>query len=188
MTNIFKKLRARESLFAHYASPSEFRQLFAESRDELLCLARFLTGQEQLAEACIVDACALSLGENPVFEEWLESWARRATIRCALEMQRAQIAGLRPAYEKHRCPHGKHAPLDLDLVEKLCQEPGMVRQLDALCRFALVLRGIDNYPLQECGTMLGVSIAAVEAAYCAALQHIQALADNVRLGEGSANA
>ena len=45
--------------------------VFSQHREELEWLANFLTGDEKIAAACLVDACALAESENPGFHEWL---------------------------------------------------------------------------------------------------------------------
>ena len=49
--------------------------VFSQNREELEWLANFLTGDEKIAEACVVDACALAELENPGLQEWPSKWA-----------------------------------------------------------------------------------------------------------------
>ena len=44
--------------------------VFSQNREELEWLANFLTGDEKIAEACVVDACAQAESENPSLQEW----------------------------------------------------------------------------------------------------------------------
>src|SRR5208283_1366149 len=46
-------------------------RVFSQHREELEWLANFLTGDETIAAACLVDACALAESENPGFQEWI---------------------------------------------------------------------------------------------------------------------
>ena len=45
-------------------------RVFSQHR-ESEWLANFLTSDETIAAACLVDACALAESENPGFDEWL---------------------------------------------------------------------------------------------------------------------
>jgi DNA-directed RNA polymerase specialized sigma24 family protein len=147
---------------------------FSDYREELAWLALFLTGDNEVAEACIVDACAVATTHNGVFLEWLGRWARRATIQSALEIRRSRIAQLASAYERHPCPHHQHAALPADAVSLLMEHYALLRcRLDVLSRFALILRGIEGFSPLDCALTLGISKTAVETAYCTALQSLE---------------
>jgi hypothetical protein len=56
-------------------------RVFSQHREELEWLANFLTGDETIAAACLVDACALAESENRVFRNGSRSapvWLRSA--------------------------------------------------------------------------------------------------------------
>jgi DNA-directed RNA polymerase specialized sigma24 family protein len=153
------------------ASKEDVRRAFVDHREELEWLARFLIPDPDVAAACVVDACAIATAHNDVFEYWLDTWVRRATIRSAVDMQQARLKQLAAAYEHNPCPHGNHAwlsPEQLLLVYVRSDE--LATRLDLLCRTALVVRGIEKYSLVECALILGMTRTAVEAAYCAALE------------------
>ncbi len=157
-----------------HATTEDVCTTFTKHREELTWLAGFLTGDEQLAAACVVDACALAAASNNVFVDWLGCWARRATIRSAIEMQRLRIAQLAPAYKQRPCTHGWHPALpDEDLKFVVACSDGLCRQLDVLCRFALVMRGIEKYSALDAALMLGVTKSSLEAAYCEALHSLE---------------
>jgi hypothetical protein len=116
--------------------------VFSEYHGELEWLASFLSGDEQIGAACVIDACALAESENPGFQGWLLEWARLATIRSTVQIQQRRIAQLSPAYVHHGCTHGGHPALSADSVERLVEESRwIIRRLDVLCRFALVICG-----------------------------------------------
>jgi hypothetical protein len=77
-------------------------RVFRQHREELEWLANFLTGDETIAAACLVDACALAESENPRLNKWLLEWARLATIRSAVQVQQKRIAQLSSAYLQRR--------------------------------------------------------------------------------------
>jgi len=78
-----------------YATVEDVRKIFADCHDALHWLAVFLIG-DNLAPACVIDACNIAKRQGPVFHEWLAHWAARATLRCALQMQRTTSPSLLP--------------------------------------------------------------------------------------------
>ena len=48
-------------------------------------------------------------------------------------------------------------------------------QLDVLCRFVLILCGVEKSSSGEAALLLGISKNAVEAAYCAALESLEVI-------------
>jgi hypothetical protein len=155
------------------ATADEIRSAFTEHREELAWLAGFLTADEMVAAACIIDARKLAQNKGKVVLEWPWTSARDATIRSALDVQQVRIGQLSSAYDRRACSHEQHAslPLDIDTLEFLVRESDQIRlRLDSICRFVLVLCGIENRPSRRVAPLLGISEHAVEAAYCAALQ------------------
>jgi hypothetical protein len=144
---------------------------FGEHRQELTWLAEFLTGDTLMASACLIDAGTLIAGENDEHQEWLWPWPREATIRSALDVQRARIAQLSSLYDCCDCVYGEHAGLPLEMLEFLIRESDVIRaRLDTICRFVLILCGIGNRRSREVALLLGISEHAVEAAYRTSLQ------------------
>ena len=156
------------------ATADEVRAAFTEHREELAWLAGFLTGDEMVATACVIDASTLTEGENGKDQEWLWPWPREATICSALDVQRVRIAQLSSVYDRCcDCVYGEHAALPLEMLEFLIRESDLIRvRLDTICRFVLVLCGIENRRSREVALLLGISEHAVEAAYCAAIQFL----------------
>ena len=151
-------------------------KVFSDYREELEWLSIFLTGNEKMAVACVVDACALAKAQNPDFEEWLLQWARLATIRSACELQHSRIVQLSAVYKLRPCIHELHKPLSQDSLDLLVEESELLRsRLDVLCRFALVLCGIERRPTSEVSAILNIDPAAVEAAYCEALKFLEVI-------------
>lgn len=151
-----------------YATIEDVRRIFADYHDALHWLATFLIGDE-LAPACVIDACTIAERQGPVFHEWLAHWAARATLRCALQMQKADVAELGPTYERFERGHAKRSPLSPEDLQLLVEESDFLpARLDVLCRFALVMHGIAKESYEEVAGQLGVSAGAVERAYCVA--------------------
>jgi hypothetical protein len=160
------------------ATADEIRTAFTEHREELAWLAGFLTADEMVAAACLIDARQLAQSEGKVVQEWLWTSARDATIRSALDVQRVRIAQLSSAYDRRASTHVQDAalPLDIDMLEFLVRESDQIRlRLDSICRFALVLCGIENRCSRQVAWLLGISEHAVKAAYLAALQSLDVI-------------
>jgi len=150
--------------------------VFSQHREELEWLANFLTGDEITAAACVIDASALVESENPGFQEWLSEWTCLATIRSAVQIQQRRIAQLASTYKQRLCIHGGHAALSSDWREILVEESNLlIARLDVLCRFALVICGLEKRSAHEAALLLGVDTRSVEGAYCAALKFLEVI-------------
>ncbi len=148
-----------------YATVEDVRKIFADYHDTLHWLARFLIGDE-LAPGCVIDACNIAERQGPMFHEWLAQWAARATLRCALQMQRAEVAALGPTYERFESVDASRPPLSPDDLQLLTEESDVLRaRLDVLCRFVLIMHGIAKETCEEIAAQLGVSPSTVERAY-----------------------
>jgi hypothetical protein len=150
--------------------------VFSQYREELEWLAGFLTGDEHIGAACVIDACALAESENPGFQGWLLEWARLATIRSTVQIQQRRIAQLSVPYVQHRCIHGGHPALSAESVQSLVEESRWImRRLDVLCRFALVICGLEKRSAHEAAILLGVDRTSVEGAYCTAIELLEVI-------------
>ena len=151
-------------------------KVFSDYREELEWLAKFLTGDEKLAAACVVDACTLAESPNPDFQEWLLQWAHLGTIRSAVELQHSRITQLSAVYKQRPCNHGGHKALSKDCIDLVVEESDvLISRLDVLCRCALVICGIGKKPAREAAELLGVDPGVVESAYCTALHVLEVL-------------
>lgn len=149
-----------------YATAADIRKVFGDYHNVLHWLAVFLIGDEKLAEACIIDACPIAQTPGPTFHEWLVHWAARATARCALQRQHAQIAEVAPAYEKGEPVVEERPPLSPELFQLLINNSEVIHaRLDVLCRFVLVYRGIAKESGDAVAAELRISPIAVERAY-----------------------
>lgn len=162
-----------------YATVEDVRKIFADYHDALHWLAGFLIG-DKLASACVIDACNVAERRGPVFHEWLAHWAARATLRCALQMQRADVAELGPTYERRELVDTKRPLLSPEDLQLLAEESDVLRdRLDVLCRFVLVMHGIAKESCEEVAAQLGVSQSAVERAYCVAFDTLHLTSETV---------
>jgi hypothetical protein len=162
------------------ATADDIRKVFGDYHNVLHWLAVFLIGDEKLAEACIVDACTIAQTQTPVFHEWLVHWAARATVACALQIERGRIAELAPEHEKSEPVHREHPPLSVKYFGLLIKNSEVIHaRLDVLCRFVLVLRGIAKDSCKEVAAQLGISQSAVERAYCVAFDTLDLVSNEV---------
>lgn len=175
MTNlatIFEEIRRKR----RYATADDIRNVFGDYHNGLHWLALFLTGDEELAEACVIDACRIAQTQTPVFHEWLIQWAALATLRSALLRQHAPVAELAREYENGEPVRVEPPPLLAEHFRLLVEYSEDIHaRLDVLCRFVLVMRGIAKESLDEVAAKLGISRSAVERAYCVAFDMLVAL-------------
>lgn len=156
------------------ASAEEIRSAFIENNQALTWLAEFLIGDKMIASACVIDACTLMERVYEIGQEWLWTWQRDATIHFALDIQRSRIAQLSPVYDHGGGIHKHHAPLSQDMIGFVASESDAIRhKLDVLCRFVLILCGVEQRPPGEAALLLGISKHAVDIAYCAALEFLE---------------
>lgn len=160
-----------------FATPDDVRKIFADYHDALYWLAGFLIGDE-LAPACVIDACNIAERQGAVFHEWLAHWAARATLRCALQRQREHILHCAPQYERFERVHTARAPLTPENLELLVERADVLRsRIDVLCRYVLIMHGIAKEPYEEVAGQLGVSKTAVERAYCVAFDTLHLISE-----------
>jgi hypothetical protein len=163
-----------------YATADDIRKVFGDYHNVLRWLAVFPIGNEKLAADCIVDACTIAQTQTPVFHKWLVHWAARATVACALQIERGRIAELAPDYEKSESVHREHPPLSVKYFGLLIRNSEDIHaRLDVLCRFVLVLRGIAKDSCNEVAAQLGISQSAVERAYCVAYDTLDLVSNEV---------
>ncbi len=150
----------------------------SQHQQELTWLAEFLTDDELLAFACVADACQLSHNNkgDEIYQACLHMCPRESTIRSAIDLKRAWIAELSSTYDSADCMPQKHPPLSSDEIELVVMESeGIRRGLDSLCRFVLVLCGVERYAIAEVASLLGITEHAVEVAYVCALEFLDVI-------------
>jgi DNA-directed RNA polymerase specialized sigma24 family protein len=151
-------------------------KVFSEHREGLQWLAKFLTGNDKVADACVIDACALAESKNPSLENRLVKWGRLATIHSAVQVQRSRIVQLSPVYTRLPCIHERHSTLVQESIELVVETSSLlIARLDVLCRCALVLCGIEKYSTREAALLLDIDYTTIESAYCAALEFLDVL-------------
>ena len=171
-------IRRRTSTASGYHVRTAF---FPECRRDLEWLSILLVGNKDLVDTCLASASTLATTQHRVFESWIESSARQAMIRAAVLIQHARIVELSLAYERKQCPHAEHLALEPRLITLLRARAGeLVDRLDPLSRVALVACGIEDYPATRAALLVGVSRAALRAAYCAGLESLSIIGSERR--------
>ena len=175
LATLFKEIGRKH----RYATTDDIRKVFGDYHNVLHWLAVFLLEDEELAEACIVDACTIAQTQTPVFHEWLVHWAARATVACALQIERACVTELAPEYEKSESVYLEHPLLSPEYFRLLIKNSEDIHaRLDVLCRFVLVLHGLAKDACNEVAAQLGISQSAVERAYGAAYDTLDLVSNN----------
>src|SRR2546421_12103942 len=83
---MFKARRVIEERAMGYATDCDFAEIFTEDLNRLYLIAYLLTGDQGMAEQCILSALESCLKGAPVFSSWGRQWSKRAVIKQAIEM------------------------------------------------------------------------------------------------------
>jgi len=170
---MFGKKEIRNQQPSPYATRADFCRIFEKNINRLYLLSFLLTGDRALAEQCFVGGLHLAQGENQVFKEWAESWARRAIILNAIRVVRPGTIGLEtigpraasgdtPAAPGHGAGQSATEPAEMaEIVE-----------LPTFDRFVFVMSVLERYSDQECSLLLGCTRGEVAAARTRALRQI----------------
>ena len=151
-------------------TPEVIRGTFAAHEEELRWLAVFLTNNDDVAEACLIDACAVAQGCCREVRESLSISPTMAIVEAAISVQRNRIGQLAGLYEKRLLAQFPPEQLPLDALGFIVAQSDTLRfRLDSLCRVVLILCGIEKCTPVEVAGWLAISVSAVEAAYAAAL-------------------
>jgi len=169
-------ISADNTSFTESAINENVGGVITQHREELEWLANFLLGDEKIAAACVVDACALAESVSPGVQDWLLKWACLTMIQSAVQMQQRRITQLAAAYERRGCIHGGHTALSSDWRDVLVEESSaLIFRLDVLSRFVLVICGLQRRSTQQAAVLLGIDRISVEAAYCAAIKSLEVI-------------
>jgi hypothetical protein len=163
-----KQKRPRGSL----ASSHEIQSAYVEQRDYLNWIALLITGDHVLAGQAVINASDLSASHSSVFRDWLMGWTNTATARAAVREVRDLISASASRYIDSSCEHSDDDVLSGDQIASLrhLDTRDIVAALDPLARSALVLRGIQHFPITDCALLLDMPRRIVAAAYCQALR------------------
>jgi hypothetical protein len=82
--------------FPKSLATQETGNVFTLYRDELEWLANFLTGNKNVAAACVIDAWAQAESEPPDFQQWPLEWARVALFVLQCRFNNNGLLNFRP--------------------------------------------------------------------------------------------
>ncbi|MGA9509129.1 MAG: hypothetical protein WBV55_10955 [Candidatus Sulfotelmatobacter sp.] len=154
------------------ASSHEIQSAFDEQREYLYWIALLITGDDTLADLAVVNASALSSNYSSVFRDWLDGWAKYATVRAAVREVRNLISESAAYFAESPSEHADDDVLSGDQIAslRLVDPQEIIAALDPLARAAFVLRGIQHASIADCALLLDVSRRIVAVAYCQALR------------------
>jgi len=154
------------------ASSHEIQSAFDVQREYLYWIALLITGDEALANQAVVNASTLSANYSSVFRDWLNGWAKYATVRAAVREVRDLISASASHYVDSSSKQRDDEVLSDDQIMWLrhIDPREIIAALDPLARCALALRGIQHASLADCALLLDVSRGIVAGAYSQALQ------------------
>src|SRR5580692_12379585 len=127
-----------------YASSADFCRIFDEDMNDLYLLSFLLTADREKGEQCFVSGLEDAVEGNPVFKEWVRSWARRVIIVNAVRAINPQ-----PTERNGRSSsvpissNGKTTPMEQ-------VEITAVLALDPFERFVYVITVLEHYSDQDC--------------------------------------
>jgi DNA-directed RNA polymerase specialized sigma24 family protein len=154
------------------ASSHEIQSAFDEQRDYLYWIALLITGDKALADLAVVNASALSSNYSSVFRDWLNGWAKYATVRAAVREVHNLIIASASHYADSSSEHSDDDVLSDDQIGWLrhVDPRDIIAALDPLARSALVLRGIQHASIADCALLLDVPRRTMAGAYSQALR------------------
>jgi len=167
----------------NHASLAEVVACFQDERSLLRRLAFLITGDQQMAEQSVVNACEITLKGNSPFRDWLLEWAKAATIASAISRRAEAIRACEAIYKNERSSYVEHLVDNEDRAASLklilqADAGKMIAELDPLCRAVLVLRVAIRSSIQDCVLRLNVCRRAVLAAASRAMTWLHELDDD----------
>lgn len=156
---------------SNYATGQNFCELFADNVKSFYLLSFLLTANSEMAEQCFVAGLDNCVDGISVSQGWVDGWARRLIVRCAVQLIQPRPGDTAPKMSAFR-------PADEDNVPGTALQEGPFAKVLALKdfeRFAFVLSVLEGYPDQSCATLLRASRQEVREARFRALDHLAGL-------------
>ena len=142
MSGHFHRNEEQRAKSVEYAVPADFCRVFEAHVDSLYTLSLLLTADHDKADQGVVAGLEDCLQGNPVFREWVQSWARRTVIKNAIRM-------VSPARNQPATAAGNPGQLsDADTAL------AAITSLHPFERFVYVLSVLEKYSDRECATLL----------------------------------
>ncbi len=148
-----------------YALPSDFCKLFVDHLDDLYTLSLLLTADHDKARQCFVSGLEDCIQGNPVFREWVRSWARRTVIKNAIRI----ISPLWNQTETTDC-----------VAEPVSDAAAVyaITNLQPFDRFVYVLSVLEKYSDRECSMLLECTAETVIRARIRVFQQMSNASDH----------
>ena len=163
MTQKHKNTRSDE-----YATRSDFCRIYLEQVNSLYLLSLLLTADPQTAEKCFVLGFDDSIGNNSVFKERANLWARRCIILHAIRLLSPRSS------DENKSNEAGLSQLIGEVPSEVRAYPNFARivVLNAFERFVFIMSVLEKYSDQECSLLLGCFRRDVINARAAAIQRL----------------
>jgi DNA-directed RNA polymerase specialized sigma24 family protein len=157
-----------------YAGREDFHRIFSEDREELYQLSFLLTRDLERAERCLVGGLEDCVTGNPVFREWVHSWAKCTIIKNA-------IRELRPR------PNPSNSSLSATTfpdIDRLSSGQGGYFEINAVLglqdfeRFVFVMSAMEHHSEHDCARLLECSVLEIREARSRALKELKKLSSH----------
>ena len=146
---------------SQFATNADFCELFMGDSRGLHLLSILLTADRAKAERCFIVSPFVCTGGNSVFHKWVHSWTRRTIVRNAVRMLTPSPAPCEPESTDALPASSLHDPFLARVIA-----------LEDFERLVYVLSVLEEYPDQNCATLLGVSPQRIRETKISALKHI----------------
>jgi hypothetical protein len=151
-----------------YATPDDFKRLFATEMTDLFRLSLHLTADAGRAETCFMLARRECLANSTVSKEWAPIWARRTVVRNAIRL----VLGTENARPNDICSEAgpdSHLQPGWYPIEIL-RDSRAILSLPDFDRLVFVICVLERYSIVDCALLLkrspkDVNEARVRAIY-----------------------
>ena len=157
---------------------SGFLDVFTNSDEPLQWLCFTLTGDQEMSERVLEAALEQTMkGAEPVFHDWMFSWARRLIIKACAGIVKPWDSAT--AEESDQMLPMNMKTVARNRVEALVNVPSRLLQswllqLEPLSRFVFVLRAVEGYTRRDTSLLLNLDDRLCEFAFVRAVETIDA--------------
>jgi DNA-directed RNA polymerase specialized sigma24 family protein len=148
---------------SEYATRSDFCTIFVQHQDRLYSLALLLTGEEELAERCVLTALDSCSEASQVFKHSAISWSRRAVI----------VNAIRLSFPVS-CTRSLRRPISTQIQTASLKS---VQELPDFERFVFVMSVLESFSDHECFLLLNCARSEILPARTRALRQISMAAE-----------
>jgi len=163
-----------------YATLEDFKELFAATQAELLCLSLHLTADAEDAEVCLIRALKDCMAGFPVPKERMHIRARQMVVWNSVRL----VLGSEntPPHDSlgDAVPYVHLEPGELQ-ADELCESTAIL-DLPAFDRMVFVITVLERYSIRNCALLLRTTPKKVRDARLRALNHVISSEGRERLG------